>query len=246
MKKTVSILMLALLTTITTPALAANQKTFGQRADDIKDTYGLNVVYDEAGEAQAANQLTQIELALSCIGPEFTQKMAAHYSDNTFDGELQILITADETWEALGVGGTFSTLNNTIELYVRANSVIPAANIVHEFGHVYQWYLDPDEFDEYYDLSGGKDAYIKTIFDRSYDRDQFVNEFASTRASEDFAETFMFMVVNGGAKPAAAGRDTVLYQKFQWIRQSLVEHIGTDSSATERASGFLDGGLENE
>lgn len=238
MKKAVFFILALVYATIL-PSFAEEERIFLERAAEIEEVYGIRISHDEAGELQAEKQLGQIEVALACLGPELTRRMAAHYADNTLDGELQILITADENWESQGVGGTFNIMDNTILLFVRADSVTPAANIVHEFGHVYHWFLDPRDFAEFCEINGGKDSYTTTVFDKAFDPERYATSFASTRASEDFAETFMTMIVNGGDRPVSLEHNTKLYRKYRWIQSSLAQQLGADSLVAKRASGFL-------
>lgn len=232
--------------------IANLEKTYG-----IKIVLGNNGAYDK--KAPLTQHLLNIERGLSYLGGTFTKKLAKQYEASVADklvtdsrpditGKFRInlkpstdadAVAADRPGVILPATARYIYGGGVMELYGNESNPVRVSSIVHEYAHA----LDdavragknhPAPFsNEKYTMAGG----AANIASKSPDR--FMNTYAETKASEDYAECFYAAIIGGADKPLAYGSDTVIWKKVKVVYDDLVTFAGVDSRATQRVGGYL-------
>lgn len=224
--------------------VVANTAEIHQRIQNIRDTYHIPVVYAAEVKDQVSEYLDDLEEALSMVGATFAKKAVQHY--NNANSKLRVRIVpfpdnyANQPWiDAVSVSRTARNSEQCIYLFVKEKKTLRTSTVLHELGHVLH---DCIGYGQFVKINGvGKNyGYTRT---KPVNSTQYVSVYATNNHFEDFAETFMYMVlVNEDAKEnyRSLSPSSKLYKKYHYVYSKMDEFLGSGSRATKRAAIFLD------
>jgi hypothetical protein len=151
-----------------------------------------------------------------------------------FNQFTSLLLNMESPTGGLAVWGASSDGSASLGLPIRIDYIPSYQDIIHEMGHALDF-----EGGVLEDKGTATVSAVNGAYTGYTNANQYVTQYAATKASEDFAEAFRIMVASGGDIPCTLGKDTLLYKKYVAVYNLLLGEFGTGSNMVKRSAAFL-------